>query len=129
MLKSFYGSSPPQFFISEIAGFDTSSRSSLLKYGGPCHPDDAIVRQSSANKKKIRRAYFSSSILPRVGQPPNVRSRENLAGFGGGYRRISRFMLEWRGVALSVDPLGSNAVFSFFFLLFSFFVKKSRKQM
>ena len=34
---------PPQLFFNEIAGFETSSRSYLLKYGASCHPD-VIVR-------------------------------------------------------------------------------------
>ena len=36
--ESYYGS-PPQLFFNEIAGFKTSSRSYLLKYGVPRHPD------------------------------------------------------------------------------------------
>ena len=47
--ESFYGS-PPQLFFNEIAGFETSSRPFLLKYGYPRHPD-VIVRQSFAYKK------------------------------------------------------------------------------
>ena len=35
---SFHGSSP-NFSFNEIAGFNTSSRSYLLKYGVPRHPD------------------------------------------------------------------------------------------
>ena len=35
-LESFYGS-PPQLFFNDIASFETSSRSYLLKYGVPRH--------------------------------------------------------------------------------------------
>ena len=40
--ESFYGN-PPQLFSNDIAGFETSSRPYILKYGAPCHPD-VIVR-------------------------------------------------------------------------------------
>ena len=31
---------PPPTFLNEIAGFETSPRPYLLKYGAFCHPDD-----------------------------------------------------------------------------------------
>ena len=47
--SSFYGS-PPQLFFNETAGFETSSRLCLLKYGALCHAD-VIARWSFVSKK------------------------------------------------------------------------------
>ena len=64
----------PRFF-NEIAGFETSSRPYLRKYGVSFHPD-VTVRQSFANKKKLKVVFFiaysdgllrliASSFFPR----------------------------------------------------------------
>ena len=64
--ESFYGSTPN--ISSEIAGFETSSRPYLLKYGAPCRPD-VIVGRSIANKKTHGDIFFITCMLPRVEQP------------------------------------------------------------
>ena len=40
----FVASRGPRLCVDGIAGFETSSRPYILKYGAPCHPADAIVR-------------------------------------------------------------------------------------
>ena len=59
--ESFYGS-PPQHFFNETAGFETSSRRYLLKYGVPCHPD-VMVRLCFSNKKMYEDASKNSTLL------------------------------------------------------------------
>ena len=59
--KSFYGS-PPQLLFNEIADFETSSRSYLLKCGAPCHLD-GIVRYSFATKEVHGDIFFIVSFL------------------------------------------------------------------
>ena len=56
--ESFYGK-PPHLVFDEIAGFETSPRPYLLKYGGaPCHPD-VIVSIVLREQEICAKIYYS----------------------------------------------------------------------
>ena len=88
--ESCYGS-PPQLFLNEIAGFETSSRPYLLKYGAPC-PPDVIVRRSIANKKYMETFFFITSFL--VSSNHETLAKENRWFGGGGHRSKNQSTIE-----------------------------------
>ena len=59
----------PLTFFTEIAGFKTSSRSYLYKYGVPRHPPRRRDRWTDLCTREFVWVLFSSSILPCVEQP------------------------------------------------------------
>ena len=75
----FYGS-PPQLLFNEIADFETSSRSYLLKCGVPCHLD-GIVRYSFATKEVHDDIFFMVSFLVSSSHETFVKQ---IQWFGGG---------------------------------------------
>ena len=74
---------PPQLFFNEIGGFKTSSRSYLLKYVVPRHPD-AIDRQTFALKKIYQVWILWFQYYPSLYRAAMKRPSNQIAGFGGG---------------------------------------------
>ena len=77
--ESFYGS-PPNISLTEIAGFETSSRPYILKYGAPCHPN-MIVPLSFAKIKACGDYLLIAAFV--VSNSHETFVRENRCFWGG----------------------------------------------